>query len=193
MKTWDDERPRENPGGPEAPSRAALEFPGRRSFIVVLLAAGGAVVGALLAVPLAVFTADPLFRKTGGTQWSDAGPVSQFAGITQPAEPVLKVEKQDGWRLLTTDKPVFVIPPGAGPHRVLSPVCPHLGCQVEWVDGRKQFYCPCHGSEFAPDGSLTKGPAPRGLDYLDSKVEQGRLLVKYQYFRLLVAEREVIG
>lgn len=35
--------------------RPELEFPGRRSFIVILVAAGTAFVGALLAVPLVMF------------------------------------------------------------------------------------------------------------------------------------------
>ena len=173
--------------------RPELEFPGRRSFIVMLVAAGTAFVGALLAVPLVMFATDPLFRKTGGTAWSDAGPISDFSDVTQPAEPIIQVETRDGWRLAVSKKPVFVMPPKAGAHRVFSSICPHLGCQVEWVGNQQHFYCPCHGSVFAEDGSLLKGPAPRGLDYLDSKVEQGRLMVRYQYFRLLVPDREVIG
>jgi menaquinol-cytochrome c reductase iron-sulfur subunit len=173
--------------------RPDLEFPGRRSFIVILVAAGTAFVGALLAVPLAMFVSDPLFRKSGGTAWADAGAVSEFADITEPKEPIIQVERRDGWRVVMSRKPVFVMPPDVSPKRVFSSVCPHLGCQVEWVGNEKHFYCPCHGSVFAEDGSVVQGPSPRGLDYLDSKVEQGRLLVRYQYFRLLVQDREVIG
>jgi len=51
----------------------------------------------------------------------------------------------------------------------LSTRCPHLGCTVErQVDG---FTCPCHGSQFAPDGLLRRGPATRPLVYL--KLTQG--------------------
>jgi Rieske Fe-S protein len=43
-------------------------------------------------------------------------------------------------------------------------VCTHLGCLVkEDPDG---FLCPCHGSRFARDGALLKGPAPSGLPWL---------------------------
>jgi menaquinol-cytochrome c reductase iron-sulfur subunit len=169
------------------------EFPGRRSFLVVLLGVGTAAVGALLAVPLIIYATDPLFRKTSGTSWSDAGPASQFDSITQPADPVLSIETTDGWRIVASQKPVYVLPAGVGEHRVLSPVCPHLGCEVEWRDGQKRFYCPCHGSVFAEDGSLISGPAPRGMDYLNSKVQDGKLMVEYQYFRLLVPYRQVMG
>jgi quinol---cytochrome c reductase iron-sulfur subunit, bacillus type len=176
-----------------ARGRPELEFPGRRSFIVMLVAAGTAFVGALLAVPLVMFATSPLFQKSGGAAWSDAGPTSDFSDLSQPAEPIIRVENRDGWRQVMSEKPVFVMPPKASAHRVFSSICPHLGCQVEWVGGQRHFYCPCHASVFAEDGSVVKGPAPRGLDYLDSKVEQGRLMVKYQYFRLLVPDREIIG
>jgi cytochrome b6-f complex iron-sulfur subunit len=46
----------------------------------------------------------------------------------------------------------------------VSTVCTHLGCIVKQsADG---FACPCHGSEFKKDGSVTKGPAPKALPWL---------------------------
>ena len=58
----------------------------------------------------------------------------------------------------------------------VSTVCTHLGCVVKVDD--KGFHCPCHGSEFAPDGTVTKGPAPRALPWLNvSKVGDGRYVV----------------
>ena len=46
----------------------------------------------------------------------------------------------------------------------MSTRCPHLGCTVErQADG---FACPCHGSQFAPDGQVRRGPATRPLAYL---------------------------
>lgn len=170
-----------------------LEFPGRRSFITALLGVGSIAVGVLLSVPLVMVAFDPLFRKTATSQWSEAGSAEDFDKLAEPIEPIIKVEQQDGWRLVVSEKPIFVLPPNAGPHRVLSPVCPHLGCQVEWRNSDKHFFCPCHASVFAQDGSVIEGPSPRALDYLESKIEDGKLLVRYQYFRLLVSDREVIG
>jgi cytochrome b6-f complex iron-sulfur subunit len=46
----------------------------------------------------------------------------------------------------------------------ISIVCTHLGCIVK--PSARGFECPCHGSSFAPDGSVTSGPAPSGLSWL---------------------------
>ena len=43
-------------------------------------------------------------------------------------------------------------------------VCTHLGCLYNWDDQEVRFKCPCHGSQFQPDGTYIQGPAPRSLD-----------------------------
>jgi glycine/D-amino acid oxidase-like deaminating enzyme/nitrite reductase/ring-hydroxylating ferredoxin subunit len=45
----------------------------------------------------------------------------------------------------------------------LSPVCPHLGCEVRWNRAEQSWDCPCHGSRFAPDGRVLNGPAVTDL------------------------------
>lgn len=46
-----------------------------------------------------------------------------------------------------------------GELHLLSPVCPHLGCYVNWNEAEKSWDCPCHGSRFDPKGKLLNGPA----------------------------------
>ena len=58
----------------------------------------------------------------------------------------------------------------------VSRVCTHLGCLVNSQAGG--FQCPCHGSRFAPDGAVLKGPAPQNLPWLEvSRVAAGTYLV----------------
>jgi menaquinol-cytochrome c reductase iron-sulfur subunit len=165
----------------------------RRSFLGALLAAGTATVGAILAIPLARLTLDPLWRTTTQTLWSDAGPAKDFATLTAPARLQITIEQRDGWRKVLSDRAIYVVQGREGRPRVLSAVCPHLGCSIGWNEDRRQFVCPCHNGVFAADGTLISGPPPRGMDELDAVVEDGRLKVRYQYFRQLVPTKEVLA
>jgi len=58
----------------------------------------------------------------------------------------------------------------------VSTICTHLGCIVK--KEAAGFACPCHGSKFALDGSVTKGPAPKALAWLAvTKIASGAYLV----------------
>jgi Rieske Fe-S protein len=41
----------------------------------------------------------------------------------------------------------------------LSAICTHVGCIVHWNSFEKCWDCPCHGSQFRPDGSVLNAPA----------------------------------
>ncbi len=66
----------------------------------------------------------------------------------------------------------------AGGHLfALSQRCPHLGCRVPFCDSSGRFECPCHGSKFDLGGEWIQGPAPRGMDQYDLRLENGSLVV----------------
>jgi cytochrome b6-f complex iron-sulfur subunit len=64
---------------------------------------------------------------------------------------------------LPAGRSVAIIRDGNNVHAI-STVCTHLGCIVK--PSATGFDCPCHGSKFAKDGSVIKGPAPKGLPWL---------------------------
>ncbi len=57
---------------------------------------------------------------------------------------------------------VVVTQATTGKFAAFSTVCPHQGCAVSKVEGTA-IICPCHGSNFALDGSVVTGPAKSGL------------------------------
>ncbi len=44
-----------------------------------------------------------------------------------------------------------------------SAICTHVGCIVHWNSFEKCWDCPCHGSQYRPDGSVLNAPAVRPL------------------------------
>ncbi len=46
--------------------------------------------------------------------------------------------------------------------KIYSSTCTHLGCKINQEKNNK-FVCPCHGSQFALNGEVIKGPATKNL------------------------------
>lgn len=63
----------------------------------------------------------------------------------------------------------------AGEVYAISTVCTHLGCIIHAT--ANGFECPCHGSGFTSTGEVTKGPAPRALDWLQVSSSGGLVTV----------------
>ena len=51
--------------------------------------------------------------------------------------------------------------------------CTHLGCTVPWSEEERKFVCPCHASSYDMRGVVLASPAPRPLDWLPVRVENG--------------------
>jgi menaquinol-cytochrome c reductase iron-sulfur subunit len=167
--------------------------PERRSFLRNLFVAVGGLVTATLAIPLARFATFPLRAKEDETSWSDVGKIDEFASLAEPVARTIDVQRIDGWRSSMAHDGVYVVPAGNGKLKVLSSVCPHLGCALRWIEQKDSFICPCHGGTFTSTGVHVSGPPLRAMDELESKVENGVLKVRFQYFRQLDAEKEPVA
>jgi menaquinol-cytochrome c reductase iron-sulfur subunit len=175
------------------PLEPELSMHNRRSFLVVLLGLGASFVGALLAVPLIRFTLFPLLRRTTELKGSPVGEVGEFSSLTEPVMRTIRIEQVDGWRKTISGKAIYVTKDSQGQLSVLTSICPHLGCTVPWNKEKGQFACPCHGATFAADGTRVSGPSLRGMDTLETSIQDGQLTVRFQYFRQLISNKEVIG
>jgi menaquinol-cytochrome c reductase iron-sulfur subunit len=165
----------------------------RRSFLGALFGLGSFCVGGLLSVPLIRFALFPLLRRTTELKASPVGSLNEFSTLNEPVMRTIQIEQVDGWRKAISEKAVYITKDQQGQLHVLSSICPHLGCTVPWNKEKNQFICPCHNATYMPDGTRVSGPSLRGMDTLDTSVQDGQLLVRFQYFRQLVADKEVIG
>ncbi len=165
----------------------------RRSFFGTLLGIGGVGMGALLSIPVLRYVLYPLSTKMQQSVWSVVGSMDEFANLSQPVRKTITFSRKDGWREVVSSQSVYVTRSGNGYLKVISSICPHLGCSVSWQKGQSEFVCPCHGGKFSPDGEHTGGPPPRGMDPLPHQIQDGKLMVQFEYFRSNVPNRELLS
>ena len=153
----------------------------RRKFFAWMTGAIVGVIALSLAIPLAGYVVSPgLKRRT--KRWVDVGGVNELIS-NEPKQLEHVMTIKDGYIETKAVKSVWAMKDGDGHITVFSPLCPHLGCGYRWEGGERKFKCPCHGSVYRITGEVLAGPAPRPLDTLPAKVENGRLLVIYEEFK----------
>lgn len=80
----------------------------------------------------------------------------------------------DGGKVFA-EKKVVVTQPASGDFKCFSAICTHQACTVTDVKGGT-ITCGCHGSQYsAEDGSVKRGPATKGLEAVDIKVDGGTI------------------
>lgn len=135
----------------------------------------GAMIGAILAVPLGGFYALPALRRLDPT-WRACGPLEKFpiGEITLvQLEPLARREWPEDWG----SESAWVYRTSERDFVVYSVHCTHVGCPVTWSPQARRFFSPCHGGVFDADGRVLAGPPPRPLDRYEVKIQSGVLLV----------------
>jgi 3-phenylpropionate/trans-cinnamate dioxygenase ferredoxin reductase subunit len=78
--------------------------------------------------------------------------------------PVSRLQAGEGKVLQVDGKKTAVYRDEGGELHAVSPFCTHLGCLVDFNGHDRTWDCPCHGSRFAVDGRVLRGPAKRDLE-----------------------------
>ena len=78
--------------------------------------------------------------------------------------------------ILYAGKPAIVMRDKEGV-TAFSLICTHLGCTVQWREGKQEFYCPCHDGVFDRNGDVVSGPPPMPLEQLQAKIVGDEVVV----------------
>ena len=158
----------------------------RRKFFKVIIGVFAFLNGLVLGIPYirAIITKAPLKKL----KWSKVGDVTSLAKM-QPTNMAFQMRSTDAYLHQEVTRSVWVIRHSESEYTVYSPICPHLGCHFKWDSGTDHFECPCHGSVFTVNGKVIGGPAPRPLDTLPHKIENGVLYVEWERFKVGIAEK----
>ncbi len=152
----------------------------RRGFFEWVTAAAAGLIGLGVGIPLVGFLVGPALKRRE-RPWVNLGRVDAVP-VGTPTQLEYQQSVQDGWFTSTVRKGVWAVRDG-DQVTCFAPTCTHLGCGFAWDTTEQVFKCPCHGSVFEKNGQVKAGPAPRPLDVLPSKVEEGHLHIVYKEFK----------
>jgi Rieske Fe-S protein len=169
----------------------------------------GAVIGALITLPVAGFMVLPGFIRQKQHK-VDLGPLEKFpvgswfvaTFIVDPAQG--EVSRRAAF--VRNNGPVAENGKQVPSFTIISNRCTHVGCPTQangptgailgkptikehTLNGLVKFDpvvpagygCPCHGSQFDIEGNRTAGPAVRALDRYDFEINHGRLVLLSTY------------
>jgi menaquinol-cytochrome c reductase iron-sulfur subunit len=138
-----------------------------------------ALAGVLLGLPLIGYLASAAGKKQmiEALAWIPLGDVDRFPeGQTRLA--TFRNPLTRPWDGPTGDVTCWVRRLEGEEFQVFAVNCTHLGCPVRWFPQSGLFMCPCHGGAYYADGERASGPPPRGLFRYQSRIENGKLLIR---------------
>lgn len=160
----------------------------RRGFIKQVLAGALGLVAGLIpaGIGLAAFL-DPLRRRTQADNTVRVASLDILPNDGIPRKYTVVASMRDAWNKFpqTPIGAVYLRRTGEKSVEAFNVVCPHAGCFVDYSPARSEYYCPCHRSSFALDGSIKTpaSPSPRGMDSLEVEIRNGHeIWVKFQNF-----------
>jgi menaquinol-cytochrome c reductase iron-sulfur subunit len=150
----------------------------RNDFVKGVLAMLGGIMGAVVGIPAIGYVMAPALKRSSAEAWIPAGPLESYP-VGTPTPFSFTRSKVNGWEKSTNSYGAYVYRKSESETLVLSNVCTHLSCRVNWNDAEKVYACPCHDAQFDSDGNVVSGPPPRPMDVYENKVEDGTLYIHF--------------
>jgi menaquinol-cytochrome c reductase iron-sulfur subunit len=162
----------------------------RRSFLKMLIGMITFFMGIILAIPFIGSLIGSRLKKEKLVWYKVADMNSLPEGRPEKLNFFSRME--DAYRHETVMRSIWVIRHSLSDVTVFSPICTHLGCYYKWDATAGRFECPCHLSLFSLNGKVLGGPAPRPLDTLPAKIENGILYVVWEQFKVGIPEKVAV-
>ncbi len=154
----------------------------RGSFVKIVTAFMGTVMGAIIGIPSLIYVAAPGFQAKEDDAWITLG-LLEGIPIGIPVRFSFTRSQVNGWEKTVYSYGVFVVRQDDTQVRVFSNVCTHLGCRVSWHEDLQHYVSPCHDGHFDMLGNVVSGPPPRPLDEFTTKIEDGKLSILYPPYK----------
>ena len=159
----------------------------RRRFVLRALAGIGALIAAMVGIPVAGFAAMPFFRAKTPPQllpemvpptlrseaWASAGALDDF-DVGEPQLVPLQRQVTDGWVTGDGDRGrLRRAPDGDRRRRLRHPLHRTWAARCRSAAAPGSFVCPCHGGSFDIEGQVTGGPPPGPMNRYEVRVVDG--------------------
>lgn len=154
----------------------------RRDFIKATTAIVSGFIGAVVGIPAISYLVAPALVKDDDNAWINLGALEKYP-LKIPTLFQFTRTKVNGWERAGLSYGVFVVRLDETNVRVLSNICTHLGCHVNWHPNLQHYVSPCHDGHFDILGKNISGPPPRPLDEFKTRIEEGNLYIQLPAFR----------
>lgn len=193
MSTANEPEPLAEDVMPAETAKTATVTVGRRGFLQMSSAIAAAVTAGVVGIPVVRAVASPALAKPIADNWVKVADDIAVLDIGVPIRVDFVQTQDDAWITNRALNGVWLYTEDGEKFKAYNGHCTHLGCGYMLAKDGKSFICPCHRGQFdIKTGAVLSGPPPRPLDELEAEVRDGAVFVKYQDFRLGVAERVAV-
>ena len=175
---------------PDAPYEQPAPNTPRRRFLRWLSGIGAGLSAGLVGYPVVRAFFWPIRSAPPADHWVKVVDDVALLDIGTPVRVDFVEMASDAWVETRVLNSVWLYTEDGEHFKAYNGHCTHLGCGYMYDKDKKHFVCPCHRGAFdVKSGAVLGGPPPRGLDELKLEVRDSEIHVKYEDFRLGVAER----